>query len=248
MAIFQAYFDESGKHQDHKVVAFCGFLSEDWTDFNNEWNYLLRKNKIKALHFTADSFKARAEKLKLYRQFIRVISKTVQHGFGYCVDVPGFNATKHVKGGYKDDAHYCAFSSVIRDVVRYVQTAQGSQVAIICDDDAAKACICYKMYDRIRQNNQQPENRKILKSIAFADDDAYPQLQPADLFSWVSRAECLHRFHGENFSLRELYSEFTFDFPGTKVQFTARFWDASHLAEVEGKVDEVLSQNKNKRQ
>jgi hypothetical protein len=244
MAFFHGYFDESGKHQEHKVVSFCGFLDADWTAFENEWEYLLRKNKIPALHVSAGSLKSTSTALNLYRQFIQAIRKHVEHGFGVAVDVAGFNATNKVKQEYGGDAHYCAFSTAIRDVVKYVQSIPDSRVAIVCDDDPEKACTCYKMFDRMRQNVKQPENRKILKSIAFADDEAYPQLQAADLFSWVSRAESLYRFHGQDYSLRELYSEFVFDFPGFKTEFTTPFWDAAHLKEVEANVVAVLSRKK----
>ncbi len=139
-----------------------------------------------------------------------------------------------------------AFYTVLRDVVKYASVLPEPSVAVICDDDAAKACQCYKMFDRLRQDSKHPENRKVLKSIAFADDQFYPQLQAADLFSWVARAESLHKFYGENYSLRELYCEFSRETKESKTKFTTGFFDSEHLKEVERRTLEEKSKRKNR--
>lgn len=166
----------------------------------------------------------------MYRPFVQAIKKHVEIGFGIAVDVAGFNsiAPKFQKslGG---DPHFLAFRSVVRDIVKYSQSAPDPSVSIICDDDPEKACGCYKMFDRLRQDSKHPENRQVLKSIAFADDEFYPQLQAADLFSWVARAESLYRWHNQDFRLRELYQEFVIASTDFKLTFTSAFWSAEHL-------------------
>ena len=45
MAIIFAYFDESGKYHDKKVVTFCGVCASasKIQSFEDDWNSLLRK-------------------------------------------------------------------------------------------------------------------------------------------------------------------------------------------------------------
>jgi hypothetical protein len=236
MAFFQGYFDESGKHQAQKVVSFCGFLSssQHWGEFEEEWNYQLRRNKLTHLHISKDDLGASKERIKMYRPFIHVIKKTIEHGFAMAIDVSAFQSWhKVMRKEYRDDPHFVVFQVVLRDVIKYASRLPEPSVSLVCDDEPSKACECYKMYDVMRQNIKQPENRRVLKSITFADAKFYTQLQAADLLSWVSRAESLYRFFGEEYSLRELYSEFIMASADFKTKFTSGFWDADRMKKVE---------------
>ena len=191
MAFLRGYFDESGKQGQSKIVTFCGFVEADWVPFEIEWRYLLRRYKIPALHLSKDPLKATASQLAMYRHFTQVITRTVEHGFSTAIDVAGFDSLhKSVRNSLGDDSHYLAFSHVVLNVAKYASALPDPTVALVCDDDEHKACKTYEMYRQYRGRNHQ--SRKILESIAFADDDYYPQLQAADLFAWVSRAEALH--------------------------------------------------------
>ena len=236
MAFFQGYFDESGKYQDQTVVSFCGFVDSDWSEFMGHWQHLLRKNNLRALHFSKSNLRAKDAQLKIYQSFIQAIKQHVERGFAIAVDVTAYDALHpDLKPEKKhEDPHYMAFYTVLRDVIKYASILPDPSVAVICDDEPSKACECYKMFDRMRQNVKQPENRKVMKSIAFADDEFYPQLQAADLFSWISRAESMYRFQGINYSLRDLHREFNIDAPTIyKTVFTTGFWDKDVLKELE---------------
>jgi len=230
MAFLRGYFDESGKHEKHKAVSFAGLVCEDWHPFLNEWAYLQRRYKISNLHISKDKLKATAKQIKMYRHFIQVINRTVDKGFAVVVDVAGFSAIhKSVRSQLGDDAHYMAFSTVTLDLVRYAQPNLNPTVAMTCDDDENKACDIYLLYKRYQQRNIN--SRKTLKSIAFADSSYYPQLQAADLFCWVLRAEAMHRFFAEEFSLRELYSEFNIQSADKRIDYVTGFWSKEHLEE-----------------
>src|SRR5665213_4519584 len=215
MAFFTGFFDESGKRQSHKVVSFAGFLEQNWNPFNAEWEYLLRKHKKpRGLHLSKEDLKASGSVIKIYAQFVQTIKKTVGHGFATAVDVDAFSRShKIIRHENRDDPHYMAFCTVVRDVVKHVMNGPDAGVSLVCDDDPTKACACYKMFDVMRQNQQQPENRRTLKSITFGDSKYYYGLQAADLFAWVARAESLHKFFGQDYSLRQLFWEFNFDAP-----------------------------------
>jgi len=246
MAFFNGFFDESGKHQAQRVVSFSGFVDSQWGPFEIEWEYLLRKHKKpNGIHLSKEDLKARGSVLKVYAEFVRAIKKTVEHGFSIAVDVGSFGQShKIIRSHYRDDPHYLAFYTVMRDVVKYAGEGSDPAVSIICDDEPSKACECYKMFDVMRQNSKQPENRATLKSITFGDSKFYYGLQAADLFAWVCRAESLHRFFGESYSLRELFSEFNMDSPNYKTEFTAGFWSASQLKELEEKCIEHTKSKK----
>jgi hypothetical protein len=234
MAFIQAFFDESGKYQQNKVVSFCGFADSDWGRFQDEWLYLLRHHRIPHLHLSKDDLKATASRMKMYERFMRVIKTTVAKGFGIAVHVPAFMAMHRVaRASLRNDPHYMAFYTVLRDVVKYASILPDPTVSIVCDDEPSKACECYKQYDVMRQNIEQSENRKVLKSIAFADAKYYIQLQAADLYSWVCRAESLYQFFGDNYSLRELLPHFSAVAPEFKLEASPAFWSEQNLKDYE---------------
>jgi hypothetical protein len=78
-----------------------------------------------------------------------------------------------------------------------------------------------------------PDSRGLYRSIAFADDRYYPQLQAADLLAWVMRAHCLNLFHGHDFSMRKLYDDFCQREPTDVLdQIYAICWDKTHMAKI----------------
>src|SRR5882762_5798103 len=52
MAIVKFFCDESGKHQDHPVVTFCGVAASQprLQQFDDAWNTLLRQSGLLDLH------------------------------------------------------------------------------------------------------------------------------------------------------------------------------------------------------
>src|SRR5258708_30561338 len=53
MGILHSFFDESGKFQDHHVVAFCGFGASEsqLRDFDKHWKNQLRRCGMDCLHW-----------------------------------------------------------------------------------------------------------------------------------------------------------------------------------------------------
>src|SRR5437868_6809827 len=52
MAHLYCYFDESGKHGDHPIVCFNGFVDsfDNWRIFQQRWLYWLKHYGLKELH------------------------------------------------------------------------------------------------------------------------------------------------------------------------------------------------------
>ena len=233
MAFLTGYFDESGKREQNSVVSFCGLVNSDWGEFDREWNSLLRRKGLSALHIAKDALKATPTQVALYQQFIQVILRTVEQAFAVAVDVKAFDGMhRAVKSALGDDPHYMAIATVLLDVIKYATVLPESlTMDVICDEDENKACGMYEAYRKYR--NRNPESRNVLKSVAFADDSHYPQLQAADLFSWVTRAEAEHRFFGKPFGLRDLYREFNLKIPTRIVGIQSAFWDQSFIKQFE---------------
>jgi len=229
MAFLTGYFDESGKHDKTRIVSFCGLVNADWSGFEAEWAALLRRYQMPALHVGAK--RVSSDELDMYRRFIQVILRTVEHGFAIAVDGETFASTTTLHGAFTNDPHYAAFSTVLLDLTKFASVLPEPSIALVCDDDPKKACDIYGLFSRYRQRNV--ESWKVLRSIAFADDRFYMQLQAADLFAWVTRFEAAHRFCGEPFTLRELHSEFNLQFPARVFQPTSGFWDADSLRRYE---------------
>jgi hypothetical protein len=75
MAFLHGYFDESGKYAKDSVVSFCGFVDSGWDEFVYEWQSLLRRRKLPALHLSQDKLKATASQLRMYEEFVHAITK-----------------------------------------------------------------------------------------------------------------------------------------------------------------------------
>lgn len=233
MAFYQGYFDESGKHQTHRVVSFSGVVDCDWEQFARGWNAKLADFQIPYLHLSKHSLKATDKQLAMFKAFIGVIKRTIHKGFAYSVDVPAFDGLhKSVRRELGGDAHYLAFSTTLLGVVDYASKLPYPAVAVVCDDDPSKVCESYKWFNRFRQDAARPQNRDVLRSIAFADDKYYPQLQAADLLSWVTRAEASHRFFGEPFRLRALFEEFNRATDDCIFSMQSAFWSSAYMEEI----------------
>lgn len=241
VAYLNGYFDESGKSAKDKVVSFCGFADSDWDLFASKWSKLLRRYRLPALHLSKDKLKATAKNLSMYREFIKVIKQSIECGFGCAVDVPSFTTIhKSVAselGG--SDPQFLAFITVLKMLKEYTRVSRDPSISIICDDDREKACNTYKLYMRAKQRYN--ESARIFVGIGFADDVHYMQLQAADLFSWITRAEALHRYHGESYSLRELFGELNTSGPDVQLKFQAKFWDQEQISDYSARVDRELS-------
>jgi hypothetical protein len=54
IAMFRAFFDESGTHKESPVMVIAGYVSKLslWTQFEREWKEVLSEYNIKVFHMT----------------------------------------------------------------------------------------------------------------------------------------------------------------------------------------------------
>lgn len=242
LAIFYAYFDESGKHLDHPVVTFAGVCAgqRKLDTFDDAWSSLLRRYGIETLHMkqAADlgtdcgtvmhanqSFDERGEALK---PFVDCINEHLELGLIQAWDVRGFQGMdqnlKHGLGSPKDP-HFVAFSRAISELVDYVPP--NDYISLICDDDLATAWDCYRHYRGM--GNADAKIRKKLVSLSFADDVSFPALQAADLAAYLSRRQARLEFYKQDYGFKPLFDYLIAEQPLGKMDWRRMFADENKI-------------------
>lgn len=241
MAIFQTFLDESGKFKDKRVVSFCGFVSPlaRVREFEEEWNGLLRHFGLHCLTMKralrrkipfSPNTKAKSaeERNKAFVPFIECIRKHFEMGVAITVDVDAYKkwspqAKRRVGGS--DDPHYFAFLCAVTGASKYIN-GQDDKFSLICDDDKATAMNCYRLYSRVKTIN--PELKRKLVSITFADDDELVPLQAADLLASLSRLEAARQFHRDYYEYMPSFKALTG--PGSGMYWGVSFYDTERLS------------------
>jgi len=194
-----AFFDESGKFKDHKVISFAGVagFNEEFQPFADEWGRLLHRNGLQILS-AKDAFNARRplsrkntrvgvkERNEDLSQFVACIRKHLSLVTGVTIDVRAFKKLpSHFFQTYGNDPVFVAFARALLKVVEF--TPDPDKISFICDDEEQVAIHIYRLYRRIK--TVFPKARKKLVGITFADDRVLFALQAADLVAALMRLE-----------------------------------------------------------
>jgi hypothetical protein len=256
MAIFHAYFDESGKKSDHPVVTFSGVCVQQsrLAAFDAEWTLLLRQYGISSLHMARASRLSEKHGEKMPRgqtpdqridalvPFADCINEYLELGLVQAWDVRGFNSlSKQAKHsiGSPTDPYYIAFARGITELSEYVQA--DDRISLICDDDVATALDCHRHYRGI--GNAYPEIWKKMISLTFAKDDYFPALQAADMVAFLSRLEAKSKFYGDRYSYRRLFDHLTTERGPGKMAWKYLFANEEMIRDIgralEGKAEQI---------
>jgi hypothetical protein len=163
LAHLYAYFDESGKQEDHPVVVFSGFVDgfEAWRTFGNEWLRLLRHYRLTEFHaakalrhsqpYGAMKRGEPEDRAKDVLPFIRAITKHLGFGVVKALDVDAYkNADSLIHQTYGSDPHYYAFYMAIVEILRHFEIPREYIVGLILDDDEKKAIECYRLLKKLK--------------------------------------------------------------------------------------------------
>jgi hypothetical protein len=225
MAVLYGYFDESGKAHQHKVVVFSGFVTtyDWWESLGDEWKRLLRQYNLPALHF-----KSEKKRTSMLKKFIDVIRTQVEYGVTVAVKVDAFDALPvALKKEIGGDAHYLAFKSVVFAIVNRMAMEPGSTINFTCDEDEATTLKCYKWYKQIK--SQEATMRSKLVSFCVADDEHFPQLQAADVFAALTRAEAERQLLGVTSEMQTLFEHLNRQDEHGRLTFHGLFVDERNL-------------------
>lgn len=223
MAIFQGFFDESGKFRDKRVISFCGLCSppKRVAEFEDDWKALLREYGLASLTMKRALRRKRKfsnrvaatsveERNAVLGRFAECIRKHFEVGIPVTVDVGAYKSfaptSKHRIFG-SDNPHYFAFIHGLVDAVQYIEVQKENRLMLICDDDLETAITCYRLYRKARFT--VPQIKETLVAIAFAEDDEFAPLQAADLVSSIFRLEAARAWHREYYEYVPLFNALT---------------------------------------
>lgn len=221
MAIFQCYFDESGKFKDHQVISLCGLCApaSRVQEFEEEWKQLLRSSGINSLSMKRALRRTRRlsncideqtaqERTEVLKPFASCIRKYFEIGVAIAVDVEAYHklsvAAKKKVGG-SDDPFYMAFLCAVMAPSKRLR--EEDHVSITCDDDQETAWNCYKAYRAVKKHESLLHNR--LVALTFANDEKFVPLQAADMLASLVRLEARRRFRREYYEWVPLFDELT---------------------------------------
>jgi hypothetical protein len=243
VAHLYCYFDESGKHHDHRYVTFSGFAStfETWRAFQPRWTYWLRHYGIpvfhaaEALRYSQPYGKMAAAKNATERAqdilpFIREIAFGLELGIYHGVDVAAYrqfgNKLQRELGIH--DPHYFAFVKTVQTITEHFEIPKHFEIGLILHNEEEKAIECYKFLNKMKLG--YPEARRIT-SICFMEDLNCPQLQASDLFAYITRREAEKRLLGIDYEYSDLFEAFRQISPDTQrhLHFAGGFYDAAAL-------------------
>lgn len=219
------YFDESGKFAESGFVCLCGFLSGDsWDSFCGEWKEQLVKHGFSSIHMSKMDWRDK-DKVDGLKDFVKIIRKHVLLGFAVAVDAKYYRSMPIEKRkllGDKDprDFTFHQLLRVVRDDLHELK--MDDWLALHFDYEEGFSVECLQSLIKLR--SRYDFIKKLVASIAFADDEMFYPLQAADMFAYGYK-----RFLEGN--APEYWSEFiqpvTADNPGPRIKVAP--FDPAHL-------------------
>ena len=220
MGLVSAYFDESGKFKDHKIVSFGGVASyaDQFNEFAREWDLLRAKNGLRKEFSAKRIFNPNRplsdrnprigvkERIEDLLPFISCVRKHLLVISVVAIDVYAYKRLpEYYHQFFGTDPVFTAFTRSILNVVEF--TPADDKMVFICDDEEYAAEPFYKLYRRVKRVWPQAKDRFI--GITFADDRWLPGLQAADLVSGIVRLETARRRKRMRYDYVLLYEALT---------------------------------------
>jgi hypothetical protein len=198
----QVFFDESGKLADQEMVVFGGCLlttdhsvvmSERWTDALKEsgLSYMSMKD---AMNFRGEFENWKKDLSRDVREaerdalLVRMVSTADYDVKAYPsagVSTSDFKTLPDEQRKRLKDPQYCAFEACMNRTIHLVH--QADFLHIYCDSTENYAKECIGLYHKLRMRDA--EFRKRCVAITFAEDEAFPPLQFADVVAYCVRKQ-----------------------------------------------------------
>jgi hypothetical protein len=203
MAIFQAYFDESGKLADKEFVVFaaCVATIADWESFSIKWTEML--GDIGYVHMTEavrceGEFKRFRGKESDRDDLLVALAELAVARYAFSVHIPVKSATfKELPANLQTqlkDPVYCGFEGLLRNLLESasrIQATSGIKYShgfqLYADASTDYSVQILKLYHRVKSVEQDARER--FQSITFAEDEHFPPLQAADMLAYCRRCE-----------------------------------------------------------
>ena len=245
MGILHSFFDESGKFQDHQVVAFCGFGASDTQlkEFDKQWENQLRRCGMDALHWVdarrcgkrlgknigSQSLRDRINDLK---PFADCVNDHLGLGVACVFEADGYAAfsqdSKTLLGG-NDNPLFVQFLRTVLLLIDFAMPKEG--ISMMCDEDEETAWGCYQLYRRVKQ--LRPKIGRRLAEISFADDAHFPALQAADMLSFLCREQARLQWHKESYEYQDYFRYLTSPRGTSNLQWRVCFKNKEELQQLD---------------
>jgi hypothetical protein len=232
MMLVSAFFDESGKPDDHKVVTFGGMASfqRDIGEFAMDWRRLLRSKGLTMIS-AKNAFNPRRPlsqkcpdldvetRTKSLMPFFDCIRKNIQVITGSAIDVEAYKQLpSHYFQIFGDKPIYTLFLRAVLRVLEF--TPDHDKVSITCDDEEQTAKAFYLLYRRVKK--VWPLAKHQLICLGFGDDRYIYGLQAADMISGLMRLEMTRTLKMASYDYQALFKYVT-----RPIERHERAWDFS---------------------
>ena len=200
LCMLEAYFDDSGTHDDSEIVLWAGLFGNryQWEFFNQLWAKKLAdpspgKPPIKRFHMV-DCYNStgefagwrRAATDFLAHELTNVITAAMLRGYAIAISRKDWDQA-FPPGQWRNafgDAEGICLRNIYLQLIEQVSRIGESQIALVFDERphrTQESRAVFGIFDRYqKQENVSPE----LVSIAFSSASKLLPLQAADLFAW----------------------------------------------------------------
>jgi hypothetical protein len=245
MGILHSFFGESGKFQDHQVVAFCGFGASDTQlkEFDKQWENQLRRCGMDALHWVTarrcgkalgDNIGSQSlrERINDLKPFANCVNDYLGLDAACVFEVTGYTSfaqdSKNLLGG-SDNPFYIQFLRTVMLLAEFARPEEN--ITMVCDEDEETAWNCYRLYKRVKQIH--PKVGRRLAAISFADDTYFPALQAADMLSFLCREQAKLQWFGESYEYQDFFRYLTDPRGTSSLQWRVAFKNKKDLQKLE---------------
>ena len=193
-----AFFDESGKFKDKKVVSIGGVASfqKEFDGFSWEWRRLLRLNGM--TYFTAkqvlkphvplskrNSSTGLEKRIDDLLPFVACIRKNLQVISSVAIDVEAYKKLpSHFIQFFGGDPVLPAF---LRSILQVIEFTERDPISFVFDEDEETTISFYRLYKQVKR--EWPKAKQKCAAISFADDRQFLALQAADFVASIVRKQ-----------------------------------------------------------
>jgi hypothetical protein len=242
MPSLYAYFDESGKDDQHQIVSFSGLVDsfKNWMAFGEEWVRLLREYHLTEFH-AAEALRhsqpygamkpgTADERSHDVLPFVKAICDGVELGIVSAVKVSDYrSAHPRLHQSFGTDPLYFSFQRAIFGILDHWGPVDKYDVGLILDDEEAKSMECYRFLNKMKLASERV--RKQVTSICFTDDKTSVHTQAADLFCYLSRIDLELAFLGKPHPFSILCEPLRFRYSGRRLNTAGGLFEKVYLAE-----------------
>jgi hypothetical protein len=194
LAVFIAYFDESGDPSQTGAFTLGGLVAKAWRwdAFEGKWSRILRRFNLPMFHMS--EFESRQgiyaslsnpERIELVATLAGIIKGTIEFGFSHSLVVKDWKKVIEptIVNSYEQPRGHYIFllQSCMEEIVRFISLPAGERVACIFDRNGFMAGSAIKHFDDLvaRQSWEG-----VFDTITFGDKTRLIPLQAADMVAY----------------------------------------------------------------